>query len=275
MTSFQPTRRASQLGCHLPVQQSPPRRRVLLNWLDDNDVELSQSCQAHLDQWVAANTRHVAQLVPFIAWALKRRLTTALEINYEPRTLPSRFLTDEDYQQQLRRCLNDHTIPLDVRVVAALVRLYGLPVSRIFTLTTDRFHRDGDRAYLIVNEHPVLLPPKLAILVEQQINARVPAMLQVTDGLRYLVPGRPASRPRTQNAIGRVLARHGLPTLAARNTAMIETAAQLPAIVISDLFGIHVNTAHQWAELAPGKLGRIPRRCPRRTENRSNSCGQP
>ncbi|MBF6388058.1 hypothetical protein IU444_28425 [Nocardia farcinica] len=123
-------------------------------------------------------------------------------------------------------------------------------MSRILTLTTDRFYRDDDHAYLTIHEYPVLLPPKRAILIEQQINARAPAMLQTTDGPRYLLPGRPASRPRTQNAISRVLNRHGLPTLAARNTAMIETAGHLPAIVISDLFGIHVTTAHQWAELA-------------------------
>ena len=43
---------------------------------------------------------------------------------------------------------------------------------------------------------------------------------------------------------------HGLPTLAARNTAMIEAVSELPPIVVSDLFGIHPGTAHTWAKLA-------------------------
>ena len=43
---------------------------------------------------------------------------------------------------------------------------------------------------------------------------------------------------------------HGLPTLAARNTAMIEAVAELPPIVVGDLFGIHPGTAHTWAKLA-------------------------
>lgn len=42
----------------------------------------------------------------------------------------------------------------------------------------------------------------------------------------------------------------GLPTLAAHNTAMIAIAADLPPIVASDLFGIHVSTAIEWAALA-------------------------
>ncbi|KAA8887051.1 hypothetical protein F3087_19220 [Nocardia colli] len=46
------------------------------------------------------------------------------------------------------------------------------------------------------------------------------------------------------------MTRHGLRTLAARNTAMIETAAYVPAAVMSELLGIHINTAEQWTELA-------------------------
>ena len=44
--------------------------------------------------------------------------------------------------------------------------------------------------------------------------------------------------------------RHGLPTLSARNTAMIEAVAELPPIVVADLFGIHPSTAYTWAKLA-------------------------
>lgn len=44
--------------------------------------------------------------------------------------------------------------------------------------------------------------------------------------------------------------KHGLPTLTARNTAMIEAVADLPPIVVSDLFGIHASTAHMWGQLA-------------------------
>ncbi|MEW2390127.1 hypothetical protein AB0933_17445 [Streptomyces venezuelae] len=43
---------------------------------------------------------------------------------------------------------------------------------------------------------------------------------------------------------------YGLPVLSARNTAMIEAVADLPPIVVADLFGIHPNTAHAWAQYA-------------------------
>ncbi|MFE3578220.1 hypothetical protein [Streptomyces vinaceus] len=43
---------------------------------------------------------------------------------------------------------------------------------------------------------------------------------------------------------------HGLPTLSARNTAMIEVVADIPPIVISDLFGVSSSTAHKWAQFS-------------------------
>jgi hypothetical protein len=38
--------------------------------------------------------------------------------------------------------------------------------------------------------------------------------------------------------------------ISARNTAMIEAVADLPPIVISDLFGISPRTAYAWAQYA-------------------------
>ncbi|MFD3481013.1 hypothetical protein [Streptomyces sp. NPDC058695] len=38
---------------------------------------------------------------------------------------------------------------------------------------------------------------------------------------------------------------HGLRTRAARNTAMVEVAADMPPIVISDLFGASSSTAYK------------------------------
>jgi hypothetical protein len=43
---------------------------------------------------------------------------------------------------------------------------------------------------------------------------------------------------------------HGLPVLSARNTAMLEAARDLPPVVIHDLFGVAITTAHKWAEYA-------------------------
>ena len=43
---------------------------------------------------------------------------------------------------------------------------------------------------------------------------------------------------------------HGLPVRAARNTTMMQSLADLPPIVIADLFGVAPGTAHRWAQFA-------------------------
>ncbi|MGW6877128.1 hypothetical protein ACWGHA_32885 [Streptomyces xanthophaeus] len=44
--------------------------------------------------------------------------------------------------------------------------------------------------------------------------------------------------------------KYGLPGIHARNTAMMETITDLPPIIVSDLFGVHPNTAYVWAQYA-------------------------
>ncbi len=72
------------------------------------------------------------------------------------------------------------------------------------------------------------------------------------DGNRYLLPGHSPGRPRNPLGLADTMRRHGLPARAARNTAMIEALADLPPIVISDLFGIDPRTAERWAAFTGG-----------------------
>lgn len=171
-----------------------------------------------------------------------------------PTTGEASRIDDEEHEDQLRRCLADASLPLELRIVGALIRLYGLPLIRIVHLTTDRFHQDERGAYFTFDKNPVLLPPTLARLIEQQITTgrsrAALGPLATSEHPELLLPGLPASRPRSPEALSGQLMKHGLPTIAARNTALFGMAGELPPIIISDLFGVHRNTATQWAALA-------------------------
>lgn len=194
----------------------------------------------------------------FLAWMLARRLITGIEVPREKDGLPYRFQDQDDHSAQLRRCLTDSEVPLEVRVVGALVRLYAIPVARIVALTTDRFSRDETHSYLMIEQNAVILPPSLAALIEELIAARQRDGLK-RRGIRagagpgvpaFMFPGRPPSRPRNTTSLGKELRRFGLPTLAARNSAMIANIVDLEPVVVSDLFGIAPQTAHKWAQYA-------------------------
>ncbi|MFJ8469381.1 hypothetical protein [Streptomyces swartbergensis] len=103
-------------------------------------------------------------------------------------------------------------------------------------LTTGRFHRDESGAYLTLDRHPVLLPPKLALLIKEQIARPVSdsrIRQQFGNGSGYLFPGKAPGRPRNAAGTHHLLQQHGLAVLTARNTAMIEAVTSLPPIVVS------------------------------------------
>ncbi|MCX4852132.1 hypothetical protein [Streptomyces sp. NBC_00893] len=225
-----------------------------MTWLDDNSITLADLSQEVLDLWMTSNSTRVRGLSAFIRWAVARRLTGKVTLPTRKYGLPSRFLHSDELNQQLRRCLNDASLPLEARIIGSLTSLYALPTTRIVELTTDRFHRDGDDAYLTIDRHPVLLPPRLAALIEQQIaspNCRTSLLQQPHDGTPgFLFPGRPPSRPRRPETVHYYMRKHGLPGISARNAAMMEAITDLPPIVVSDLFGLHPSTTYAWAQYA-------------------------
>ncbi len=226
---------------------------VFLNWLDTHHTPVGELTQHHVDAWFDTHRAKHRPVVAFLRWLSARGIIPTVEIPTRDQGLPQHFLDLDTHSQQLRRCLTDDTLPLEVRIAGALVRLYGMPLAAIVELTTDRFTRDETDAYLLFDTHPILLPPTLARLIEQMINRGGAESLIRTltgDHSIYLFPGRPPTRPRNPYGLQRVLTRHGLPLLAARNTAMITTVADIPATVVSDLLGISPATAERWSRYA-------------------------
>ena len=67
---------------------------------------------------------------------------------------------------------------------------------------------------------------------------------------RNFFPGRPPSRPMNHYALAGLLRRHGIPTAASRNTALLGLAAELPAPVLATLIGLAPSTADDWSRWA-------------------------
>lgn len=243
-------RRQSARGRYTAGSAAQDRTEILraidfLHWLDTQNLALSRAGQANL-RWLDQAPGHRRGLVAFIRWVRLRHLAD-LTLP-APRTgLPQNFLDDAEMHTQLRRCMTETTLPLEVRVTGALVRLYALPVSRIAALAVDDFTQDETCAYLTLGTGAVLLPPRLAGLVQDLIAQpyRLAAVApSPAHDPGFVFPGKIPGRPRCSDALRAQLGRHCLLTLAARNTAMI---TDLPPQVVSDLLGFSPATTTQWA----------------------------
>ncbi|WP_159851246.1 hypothetical protein [Nocardia sp. CY41] len=131
---------------------------AFLNWLDTNHTPLGELTQHHVDAWFDTHRNKNRPVVAFLRWLSARRIIPDIEIAPSQQGSPQHFHDLDTHQQQLRRCLTDDTLPLEVRVAGSLIRLYGMPLAAIVELTTDRFTRDETGACLLFDTHPEVPP---------------------------------------------------------------------------------------------------------------------
>ena len=252
-------RRRAERGTYTSGAAAADQREIrvaigFLDWLDDIRTPLDRLQQGQIDKWLEVHPAQHRYIIAFLRWTVARRLTPGIDApKRRQRGQPSRFLSEQELHDQLRRCLLDDALPLEVRIIGALVRLYAIPVVRVLELTTDQFSRVEGGDYLTVRRHPVLLPPRLADLIEAQIShPRVLSNFTRSPGVgpAYLFPGHQPGRPRNATSVHLLLAKYDLPSARAHNTAMIEAVTRLPPIVVADLFGLGRTTVHDWAQLA-------------------------
>jgi hypothetical protein len=225
---------------------------AFLGWRDEHGLTLESVSQGDVDQWLAGGPTPRYGVRAFLTWAADRGFAPKLTVPSRSSRQPQRLLRDEDRRQQLRRCLNDTAPPVDVRAAGALVALFGITISRVVELTADHISQHEDATYLIVDQHPVLLPPRLAELLHAAAQALSPSALgRSLPRVRWLFPGskRPG-RHMAASTLSRRLLERGIEARSTRNTALLALAADLPAPVLADLLGLHVSTASRWVVYA-------------------------
>lgn len=221
----------------------------LLTWIDEHNLQLTTLRQADLDRWLLDGTSSRQIVANFLAWTAEQRLTTDLTAPVRDRSTPTGFLDETTRWAALRRCLHDNTVPPPVRAAGALLLLYGNPVSRTVLLRHTDLHVDGEHAYLTLSTRPVALPAEVATLLAALRETAVPDLTisRSAGGTTWLLPGRVPGSHAAAGAIAKQLGRLGIPARAARNTALVDLAGDLPAAVLADLLGLSSSAATNWA----------------------------
>jgi hypothetical protein len=163
----------------------------------------------------------------------------------------SAFIEDDHSWELAKRLINDTGLPAADRVAGLLVLCHAQPATRIVTLTTSQVTTANGRVSLQVGAKPLHLPPPLDTLTtELVLNRHGQAVIGHTDDTPWLFPGALPGRHLSAARLGDRLKDLGIQTRAARNAALIDLAAQLPAAALAQLLGIHAITATGWTRAA-------------------------
>jgi hypothetical protein len=225
----------------------------LLVWLDERELILATLTQNAVDEWLGHGGSQRYTVRYFLIWARQHRLAPAgITVPLRQSRTPEQRISEDQRWTQLRSCLHDTALPLRLRVAGALLLLYGQPVSRIVRITTSHLDQRGPDIYLTINRRPTLLPTGLAALVDELSRVATPKSFLAGRGspTTLLFPGQVPGQHLTVNFLVRELNQYGIYARPARNTALLDLAGDLPAAVLADLLGMHINTATRWIKKA-------------------------
>jgi hypothetical protein len=248
-------RRAAARGRYGRNRAERDRRKIvtalrLLDWLDARHLGLNDLTQAQLDCWLVEHPQPHARaaLRAFLAWTAHRGLIAKLKISIPAPRQPHLFLGEHEHLTQLRRCIHDTELPLEVRVAGSLLMLFGTTVTRIVQLSVTDLTRRRNSHFLTLGRTPLLLPSPVARLVDALVTAPITGSAMTTER-HFLFAGVVPGRHRTAHALVDRLNRHDIRARPTRNTALVTFAAELPSAVLAELVGMTPQTAVQWARV--------------------------
>jgi hypothetical protein len=225
----------------------------LLGWLDVHHIAFADADQNDIDRYLTSGSTLRYEARHFLRWATARALTADLRIPQRPKLAAcARDSGAQERRRALHHLWDSAAIPLDIRVAGSLVLLFGQHVSRVCDLAVDHVTALGGTVMITLDRCPVPLPVPLAALTLQlrARSAALPGRPAGTWTSPPLFPGRPSGHPVSAVVLRRRLAAYGIKARPARNTALAQFAADLPAAVLADVLGLHINTAIQWSRMA-------------------------
>lgn len=129
--------------------------------------------------------------------------------------------------------------------------LYGQPLTRIVRLTTDHIIHADDRVAVRFGNDDLVLPDPLGQLTLALCDRRGHAALG-NQTRRWLFAGGAPGRHVTANSLRVRLNGVGVVLRTARNAAMLQLAAEIPAPILADLLNVHRIIAVRWVKAARG-----------------------
>lgn len=247
-----------------PVVQTANRSlataEAFLAAMRSQQVPASRITQSVVDGWLADRQHQRNALAKFLTWTSRHGWTPPLGLHKEPSHNPGLFNAADRQFALARQLVHTDEVDTQDRLAGCLVLLFGQTITRICRLTAADVATSGGQTTLKLGTTGLVLPEPLGTIARdlagQTIHdlprAGVATSLAVTD--MWLYPGRPPTRPLSPARLRRRLEPLGITgAKAARNSALMSLARDVPAAVLADLLGLDRGTAERWRDVAAGR----------------------
>lgn len=218
----------------------------LLNWLHIQDVALSACTQDLLDAWLDDHPSRGPRVHGFLAWTSRNRHTRQLSVELATPAFTGQLIAQDVRWHLVNRLIHDDEVPVPDKAAGLLALLFAQDLSRVVCLAAKHVEVSPSTVLLRLGQVPAQMPPPLDGYI-RTLHAQ--AMATDTAGERWLLPGRFPSQHLSRSQLVRRLHPLGVRPRMARNTALVELASELPAVVVSRLLGVHQNTADAWKRI--------------------------
>lgn len=223
----------------------------LTAWLQAQELGLDDLRQDLLDEWVTSgpSTRRVSSA--FIEWLGRAHPSSRrLQIAWPATAHNPPIASDEQRLKALTVVVANEQVDPRTRFAAVAVLLFAQPLARVAALRRGDLATTADGWTIKFGSRPVQAPALLDDLIEE-LRSTVPGSSRTAASTSdWLLPGRKHGTHITPEEPRRQLKVLGMPVRPGRRGALLALAAELPAPVLSEHFGVHRARAAQWTRLA-------------------------
>lgn len=222
-----------------------------LSWLDETHHRTAATCnQQDVDEYLVSGptTRHLIRT--FFIWATANKINKSVQIGHR-QAKTTRTLTQDQRLAWLKELLGGDADTLPYRLAGTLLLLYAQPLVRVAALPTTAIVVTPHELRIALGKEPAPLPEPFADMFRQHLMTR--PNLRTTGGSienPWLFPGSRAGKHLDPQSIMLRLPKLGINLLGARNAAIQNLVAEVPAPLVAELLGYSYQVTHRHAEIA-------------------------
>ena len=243
-------------GLFLSVKQSTTVAVKFLNSLTEQGRTLVDADQRAVDRWYASGPTTNALAELFLYWAMTHKHIRKMDL---PRRKAATTATygHEERINAIRMILTEDKLPPAVRIAAGLVLLYGQPLNRIASLTTDRVRISSAGVELcFISEWLPVTEPFASLLRTWTANRTNLQTAAHNTTSRWLFPSTAPGKHLPAALVSERLKAYGIPAQLGRAAAWRQMVRDAPPSVLAELLGLSPATAMRHANLAGANFTR-------------------